>query len=148
MEDVRKLCMGDDNMKQKTVVFATGAAGYGCIEVLARGYTHWTMLLLGGLCLTWLVSIATHFHNFALPLQALCGSAAVTLGELGVGLIVNVWLGWNVWDYSAVPFQFMGQICLKYSVCWFAICYAVLGVLPLVFKQAQKTKCPHTALKT
>lgn len=135
-------------MKQKTAIFATGAAGYGCIEVIARGYTHWTMLILGGLCLTWLVDIATQFHGLALPVQALCGSGVVTLAELGVGLIVNVGLGWHVWDYSDQPFHFMGQICVKYSVCWFAICYVVLGILQLILKKIQKDKSPHAPFRS
>ena len=34
-------------------------------------------------------------------------------------MIVNIILQWNVWDYSNVPFNVMGQICLPFSIIWF-----------------------------
>ena len=37
-------------MKEKATAFAVGATGYPCIEILARGHTHWSMALLGGIC--------------------------------------------------------------------------------------------------
>ena len=33
------------------ILLLIGGVGYGCIELAARGYTHWTMVVLGGLCL-------------------------------------------------------------------------------------------------
>lgn len=50
--------------------------------------------------------------------QALIGSAIITSLEFITGCIVNLALGWNVWDYSGIPFNIMGQICLPYSVLW------------------------------
>ena len=38
-------------MKKQAAIFSTGALGYSLLEILARGYTHWTMTILGGLCL-------------------------------------------------------------------------------------------------
>ena len=32
-------------------VFSLGGLGYGGIEILWRGATHWSMLLTGGVCL-------------------------------------------------------------------------------------------------
>ena len=32
-------------------VFVMGGLGYGAIEILWRGATHWSMLLTGGICL-------------------------------------------------------------------------------------------------
>ena len=48
----------------------------------------------------------------------LCGAAIVSAVELAFGLVFNVRLGMNVWDYSTVPFNFMGQICLRFSLIW------------------------------
>ena len=36
--------------KEKIVLFSIGAMGYGLIEILWRGYTHWSMLTAGGIC--------------------------------------------------------------------------------------------------
>ena len=54
------------------------------------------------------------------------GAAAVTLLELATGLIVNRWLGWNVWDYSDMPLNFMGQICLPFTLLWFPVSGAAI----------------------
>ena len=48
----------------------------------------------------------------------LIGAGIVTILELIVGIVVNVWLGLEVWDYSNLPFNFMGQICLPFSFAW------------------------------
>ena len=40
------------------------------------------------------------------------------LGGLCFWLIVNRWLGLGVWDYSSLPMNFLGQICLYYFVLW------------------------------
>ena len=37
--------------KEMTTVFSIGSFGYGLLELLWRGRTHWSMLLTGGVCL-------------------------------------------------------------------------------------------------
>lgn len=55
-------------------------------------------------------------------LQALACAALVTAAELAAGLILNVWLGLGVWDYSDLPGNFMGQICPQFAAIWFGLC--------------------------
>lgn len=50
--------------------------------------------------------------------QCLIGAGIITILEFITGLIVNIGLGWNVWDYSDRPFNLMGQICLQNSIYW------------------------------
>ena len=38
--------------------------------------------------------------------------------ELGAGLILNVWLKLDIWDYSRLPGNLWGQVCLKYALLW------------------------------
>lgn len=47
------------------------------------------------------------------------GAIIITLLELIVGTIVNIILGWNVWDYSNLPGNLWGQICPQFTVLWF-----------------------------
>lgn len=47
------------------------------------------------------------------------GTIIITLLELIVGTIVNIILGWNVWDYSNLPGNLWGQICPQFTVLWF-----------------------------
>lgn len=57
--------------------------------------------------------------------KAVIGSGFITFIELVFGIIFNIILKKNVWDYSKMPFNFKGQICLLYSVFW--------GILSLLF---------------
>ena len=49
------------------------------------------------------------------------GAVVVTVLEFITGLVVNVWLGLNVWDYSDMPLNILGQICLPFSIAWIAL---------------------------
>jgi hypothetical protein len=130
-----------EEMKKQAAIFATGAVGYSALEILARGYTHWTMTLLGGLCLLAVVGIGHRLADTPLPVQAALGAGVITAAELCTGLLVNLVLGWRVWDYSAEPGHFLGQICPRYSVYWFFLCVAVLGTARLAARRhAQRAK--------
>lgn len=109
-------------------LFLTGAAGYSLIEMLWRGYTHWTMSLSGGLCFIIIYFSGESMTEYSLWQKCILGAAVITAVELVVGIIVNIILKWNVWDYSKIPLNFMGQICLPYSVLWFFLCFPVLGI--------------------
>ncbi len=58
--------------------------------------------------------------------QMLLGGGIITVLERITGLCVNVWMGWNVWDYSNMPLNLWGQICLPYSLLWAAISLAAV----------------------
>ena len=53
--------------------------------------------------------------------QALCGSALATAVELVAGIILNLYLGLGIWDYSGLPCNLLGQICLPFSLLWVAL---------------------------
>lgn len=111
-------------------IFAIGALGYGGLEILFRGYTHWTMMLTGGACLLTLHYFNQQFPNTPVLLKAAGGAVIITIYEFAVGLVVNLWYGWKVWDYSLLPGNILGQICPIFTVLWFFLC---LG-LALVYK--------------
>lgn len=105
------------------IVFLTGFFLYAMIEITARGYTHWTMALTGGAVLTMLYLLFNYAPDgLPLPVQYLLGALVITAAELMVGLWVNERLHWNVWDYSELPLNFRGQVCLLYSMFWFFLC--------------------------
>lgn len=100
-------------------LFTVGGDFYLLIEILYRGYSHWTMFLLGGICFLCLGAINRFLPwETPMPLQMLLGAAIITLLELIMGLIVNVWLGWNVWNYTG-RFTLFGQISLNFSMGWY-----------------------------
>lgn len=101
-------------------LFFVGGGFYALIELAARGRTHWSMFVLGGVCFICLGLINEVIPwEMPLPLQMLIGAAIITALEFITGCIVNLWLGWGVWDYSGLPLNFLGQICLPFSAIWF-----------------------------
>ena len=110
---------------KEVILWLIGGLLYMGIELMWRGYSHWTMFVLGGLCFVCLGRINEVIPwNMPLWQQALIGTAIITGLEFITGCIVNLWLGWNVWDYSNVPFNVLGQICLPYILLWIPISLA------------------------
>lgn len=101
---------------------------YAVLEIVWRGYTHWTMMLAGGICLCLLERIDAKVP-LSLPLRAVTGAAVITAVELLFGCVFNLWLGWQIWDYSARFGNLWGQICPLFFVLWFLLCLPVMTVL-------------------
>lgn len=114
-------------LAQNVILCVLGGGMYYCIEVMYRGYSHWTMFLLGGLCFGWVDLICEKFTRLKSLWQKMLVSAlGITLMEWFTGCIVNLWLKWNVWDYSALPMQIMGQVSLLFSLFWFLLSYPAI----------------------
>lgn len=102
------------------LVFLFGAAVYPNIEVATRGYTHWSMMLTGGAAFLSFFIINKYLENKSNLIKAFYGMFAVTSLEFTVGLIVNRCFNMNVWDYSGMKFNLLGQIAPIFSACWYA----------------------------
>ncbi len=96
-----------------------GGVLYFCLEMLWRGRSHWAMIVVGGLCFI-LCGLINEIFTWDTPLllQAAAGAVMVTFIELLSGLILNIWLGLDIWDYSNMPLNIMGQVCLPFSLLW------------------------------
>lgn len=104
------------------VLALCGGCVYSLIEMAWRGHSHWTMAVLGGVCFVLIGDINEFIPwNMPLILQGAIGSGIVTALELVAGIILNLWLGLGIWDYSNMPFNFLGQICLPFSLLWVAL---------------------------
>lgn len=106
------------NAKSKIILFSIGAFGYGLLEILWRGYTHWSMLSAGGICFVFFANLNEKFKRTSLLFKAFIGSMFITGIELIFGVIFNILLKKNVWDYSKMPLNFGGQICAFFSFLW------------------------------
>lgn len=103
-----------------SLLFLTGGFIYGGVEIIFRGYSHISMMVAGGICFILIGLINEVFTwDIAFLSQMVISSFVITAVEFISGLIVNVWLGLNVWDYSDKPYNLMGQVCILYSVIWF-----------------------------
>ena len=102
----KKLAGGPVRLFGLAALFLIGAFGYGAIEILWRGYTHWTMLFAGGTCFTIYYKLCEDEKNMPLFAKCFFGALIMTCVELMFGTVVNVLLNWNVWDYSNIPLNF------------------------------------------
>lgn len=127
-------------MKQiikEPILFCVGGMAYNVIEVLYRGYTHWTMFVVGGLCFV-LIGLINEIFSWetALWKQMLIGGTVITVVEFVSGCVVNLLLGWNVWDYSQLPLNVLGQICVPFYFVW-----VVLSLVGIVLDDMIRWKC-------
>lgn len=96
-----------------------GGATYVTLEVLWRGYSHWTMLVLAAAIFI-VIGLLNEVWSWqtSLTLQVVTGTIVATVLEFVTGCVVNRWLGWAVWDYSNIPGNLLGQICPQYTAIW------------------------------
>lgn len=105
---------------RQLVIFLAGGFIYGAVEILYRGHTHPSMFITGGLCLVWVGGLNSFFKkDIPVIWQMIAGALIITGAEFVCGVIVNLGFGMQVWDYSDLPFNIMGQICLLFLCIWF-----------------------------
>lgn len=103
------------------VLFYLGGMIYVALELLWRGWSHGSMFVVGGLCFLLIGGIDAVFPDMPLLIQSVLGACLVTAMELISGLILNLWLGMGVWDYSYLPLNLMGQVCMAYFFLWILV---------------------------
>ena len=60
------------------------------------------------------------------------GAGIITAAELLSGIVVNLWLGWDIWDYTKLQYNLMGQISLKTSLLWMLLCIPAFVISDIV----------------
>lgn len=100
-----------------------GGAIYYLIEVVARGFSHWTMFFVGGICFILIGLINEITPKMTIVKQMVLSALIITSIELFSGCILNIWLGLNIWDYSDQPYNLFGQISLKHTFYWFILSF-------------------------
>lgn len=109
-------------------IFLTGGLTYYFLEIFTRNYSHFSMILCGGCCMVVCGALNQIFKKMSIVVQMLLSAVIITLFEFITGYIVNIRLGIGVWDYSYLPYNFMGQICLFYSILWMFLSLAIIFV--------------------
>lgn len=115
-------------------LFCLGGGLYAALELLYRGRTYGSMFLLGGGCFLLLGRLRR--LPLSWPTLTILGALAITAGELATGLAVN--RDFAVWDYRGLPANFMGQICLQFSLLWMP-----LSLLAMLMYGAVEEKLPR-----
>ena len=108
------------NFLKQLVLFIVFGAIYFMIECMWKGkITHWSMFILAGV-IGCLIGAINEYIPWEMPFWQQCtvGMLLATIGEGITGLIVNVWLGLNVWHYEVMSF-FWGQCSIPFMCAWF-----------------------------
>jgi len=86
------------------------------------------MVIAGGTSFLSLYKIYDKLKDISLLTRCVIGSGVITAIEFVTGCIVNLWLNLNVWNYSFIPFNILGQICILYSTLWGFLCIPINGM--------------------
>lgn len=135
------------------LLWTWGGAVYYMLEVIYKTATgnperiHWSMLVVA-VFLSMVIERcgAECPWEWSLPLQALVCTVLITAVEFVAGLVLNVWLGLGIWDYSNLPLNFMGQICLWYSALWFVLSLVFIPVFDWLRYLVQGGERPRYSL--
>lgn len=115
-------------LSEYLLLWAVGGCIYYLTEFLFRGFSHWTMFVLGGICLDFF-TVQGRMVNWEDPMwrQILRCVIFVVSMEFISGIILNKWMNLGIWDYSGLPFQLFGQICLPFAIIFSGFC--AVGIL-------------------
>lgn len=128
---------------QSIFLFFIGGFLYGIVEMLFKGNTHISMIIAGGLSFILIGKLNEGSHNPSVLGMMVISSLIITGIEFITGVIVNLWLHLNVWDYSDLPYNFLGQICLLFSICWFFLSFVAIVVDDYIRYFLLEGKKPH-----
>ena len=113
---------------REAALLAVGGTGYYALELLCRGYSHWSMAVCGGICLNAIYHVNHKLRHKNILLRAGAGALIITAVELVCGCLVNLTFHRNVWDYSHLPLNLLGQICLPFTLLWMGLCIPVCAL--------------------
>lgn len=115
-------------MLKQLSLFIIGGGMYSLIEILFRGYTHYSMFFVGGICFI-LIGFLDEVYTWDMSFisQMVISSIIITIVEFVSGCILNLWLGLNVWSYYHMPYNLLGQVCLLFTNLWFLL--SAIGIL-------------------
>lgn len=94
-----------------------GGSAYVTIEVFFRSRSHWSMFVLAAISFVF-VGLLNEKTEISIVHQVIIGTIVLTLFEFITGCIVNIYFGLNIWDYSNLPFNILGQICPQFCLLW------------------------------
>ena len=85
-----------------TVIFIISGFIYTALELLWRGYTHWTMFVCAGICGLAMANINNNWLKFDTDfrIQVVAGALVCTAMEFIFGIIFNG--DFTIWDYRGL----------------------------------------------
>lgn len=124
-------------IRNAILAFSGGLVAYPIIELLYRGWTHWTMSVLGGFCF---MAAYLVYEGLSTPLwrRAVVSGVIITELEFITGMIVNRLLHWHVWDYSHLWGNIAGQICPLFTFFWILLSFGDMLLIRLIERRTRR----------
>lgn len=113
------------NLKKHLILFLVGGFIYYLIEFIwknfiSHGICHWSMFILGGICFLIIGGLNEYLPwEWSLARQGVAAAIIILILEFIFGCILNIWLKLGIWDYSHIPLNILGQVCLPFAIAWF-----------------------------
>ncbi len=127
-----------DKFEEPLFFILFGGTIYYYIEILYRGYSHYSMFLCGGL-IFYVISLFNRccMSSFHFVTRMIICTFIITTIELTFGIIFNLNLQMQIWDYSSHYYHYKGQVCLTFSILWFFLSFPILYIEPKIRKIMQ-----------
>ena len=114
------------------ILFVLLGATYSAVEFIYRLITDFSSIsliqtvvmgIIGGISavIVGYINEPQKRRNIKITIQAIFAALIILFVEFVGGLIVNVWLGLDIWNYDGYPFNIMGQVCLPFGIAWLLI---------------------------
>ena len=111
-------------------------------QLVNRGFLNGPVCPIYGFGMVIVITVLTPVADQVLVLF-LCGALLTSALELVTGWVLKKLFHTSWWDYSDVPFNLGGYICLKFSIAWGVAAAAVMRLLqPVVAALVEAV--PHT----
>ncbi len=139
---------------ENIILFLIGGLIYYGIEFLwktfvSSGTCHWSMFILGGLCFILIgrINEDTPWEE-SIIIQGIKGTIIITMLEFIFGYFLNILYHLNIWDYSNMPLNIMGQVCVPFMGIWFVLSLIAIVIDDVIRWKLFKEEKPHYYLIT
>ncbi len=115
-------------------IFLFSGSLYYILEVIFKKThsSHWSMFVLAGISSVLFIDGLNNLFSYEMDflLQIFLCSTAITICELFVGLIVNT--DYSIWNYTNMPLNYKGQICLPFYFLWMLLSFIFIPFLDYI----------------
>ena len=132
-------------MTKKLWLTCIGGYSYFLLELIYNGNSSWFSFVLGGICFTIIDKI--RLFNLNNIYKCIISGIMITLVEVLTGIFFNLMLNWKMWDYSLLPFNILGQICLPFSLIWILLSFPAIKIDEMLTKKIYAQKLPANKTK-
>lgn len=120
-------------MAKKVWLTCIGGYSYFLLELIYNGNSSWFSFLLGGICFRIIGRI--RLFNLNNIYRCIISGMMITVVEFLTGIFFNLMLNWKMWDYSLLPLNILGQICLPFSLIWIVLSFPAIKLDEILTKK-------------